>query len=73
MEHPHYMDRLLGNAIENVVLIDFELPIARPDTVTGNTNQRIIPYGFHTGFEFIKILVCLINTKFFIAVKPDIF
>ena len=73
MEYPYYMDSLLGNTIENVVLIDFELPIARPDIVTGNANQGIIPYGFHTGFEFIKIFVCLINTKIFIGVKPDIF
>ena len=49
------------------------LSIARPDIVTGNTNQRIIPYGFHTGFEFIKIFVCLINSKIFIGVKPGIF
>ena len=73
MKHPHDMDRFLGNAIENIVLIDFELPIASPDIVTGNTNQGIIPYGLHTEFEFIKILICLINTKIFIGVKPDIF
>ena len=47
MEYPYYMNRFLGNTIENVVLIDFELPIARPDIVTGNANQGIIPYGFH--------------------------
>ena len=37
------------------------------------SNLWIIPYGFHTGFEFIKIFVCLINSKIFIGVKPDIF
>lgn len=73
MKHAHDMDRLLGNTIENIVLIDFELPIASPDIVTGNTNQGIILYGLHSGFEFIKIFVCLINTKIFIGVKPDIF
>ncbi len=73
MKHPHDMDRFLGNAIENIVLIDFELPIAGPDIVTGNTNQGIIPYGLHTGFEFIKILVCLINTKIFIRCKARYF
>jgi len=73
MKHPHDMDRLPGNVIEDIVLIDFELPIASPDIVAGNTNKGFILYGFHTRFVFTKVLVCLINTKILIGVKPDVF
>ena len=41
MKHAHDMDRLLGNTIENIVLIDFELPIASPDIVTETPSRGL--------------------------------